>query len=79
MFDNGTRLDNIDITIDDVADQIKCLDCSKSYGADSIHPILLKEGGDILVSVLHRFDNISIFLKKIKKKEDKKWSDEHCC
>ena len=47
LFDHGIRLDNIYITIDDVADQIQCPDCSKSYGPDGIPPIPSKEGGNI--------------------------------
>ena len=52
LFDNGIGLDNIYIAIHNVADQIQCIYCSKSYGPDGIHPLLLK-GGNTLVSVQH--------------------------
>ena len=50
------------ITIDDVADQIKGLDFSKSYGPHGIPHLLLKEDGNTSVyhSVLHIFYNVSL-------------------
>ena len=46
VIDGG--LNSIDITLKDVTDQIACLDKSKSYSPDSISPVFLKEGGEVL-------------------------------
>ena len=40
-------LSNIEITKLDVLGQLKALDVNKSYGADGILPIFLKESNDI--------------------------------
>ena len=59
LFVNGPVLGNIEITLEDVADQIKLLGCSKSYGPDGIPPLLMKQGGDIIISILHRLYSLS--------------------
>ena len=40
LFHTGTGLENIKITLEDVADQMKCVDGSKLYGLDCIPPVL---------------------------------------
>ena len=49
----------------DVSDQIKCLNCSKSYGPDGISPVFLKEGGEIIVFVLHKLFQLSLAKAKV--------------
>ncbi|MCP3899199.1 MAG: hypothetical protein GY707_05745, partial [Desulfobacteraceae bacterium] len=58
VFSNN--LDQINITLQDVKDQLISLDCSKSYGPDGLPPILLKEGCDTISTVLHRLFTISL-------------------
>ena len=65
IFNAGLR--HINIKKQDVIDQLKILDCSKSFGPDGISPIFLKEGGDIIVNVLHRFYSLSMQLGKVPK------------
>jgi hypothetical protein len=60
VFDDGTGLSNINITMQDVVDQVKCLDCSKSYGPDGISPVFIKEGGETMHRVLNRFFVLSL-------------------
>ena len=60
LFVNGPILANMEITLEDVADHIKSLDCSKSCGLDGIPPLLIKEGGDIIVSIHHRLFTLSL-------------------
>ena len=48
-----SQLSSIKVTLDDVADQIANLDISKSYGADNISPIFIKEGGPVICNILH--------------------------
>ena len=64
IFDDGNRLSYIDITLNDVIDQVKCLDTSKSYGPDGISPVLIKEGGEIISMVLHRLFRLSMQQQK---------------
>ena len=52
LINEEKALTEIDITLQDVIDQIKCLDSSKSYGPDGVSPVFLKEGIDILSPVL---------------------------
>ena len=54
IVNEGPKLEYVNITLQDVIDQIKCLDCSKSYGPDGISPVFIKEGGPTLQRVLHR-------------------------
>ena len=45
-----------DITLENITDQIKLLNTSKSYGPDEISPRFLKEGGNVLaISILKLF------------------------
>ena len=62
FFDDG--LDFIDVSLNDVTDQLKCLDTSKSYGPDNISPVFLKEGGFTLAHCLLRLFKISFNLCK---------------
>ena len=64
IFDDGNGLSHINITLDDVEDQVKALDCSKSYGPDGISPVLIKEGGVTICSVLHKLFSLSMQLQK---------------
>ncbi len=64
ILNNENDLTHIDISFDDVADQVKSLDSSKSYGPDGISPVLIKEGGDIICAVLQRLFTLS--LQKLK-------------
>ena len=47
-FQNHTdaSLENINISVTDVSDVLKCLDTSKAVGPDLISPRMLKEGSD---------------------------------
>ena len=62
LFDIGTGFETIEITLEDVFDETKCLDCAKSDGLDGIPPVLMKEGVNILVSVLYRHYSVSYSL-----------------
>ena len=53
-------LSSINITLQDVTDQIQILDISKSYGPDDISPRFLKEGIDVLSIILQRIFNLSL-------------------
>ena len=57
---NDGGLCNISISIEDVCDQLKCLDTSKSYGPDGLSPRLLKEGGIALAKPLKLLFEISL-------------------
>ena len=63
FFDAG--LSEIYVTLDDVIDQIKSLDTSKSYGPDLISPKLLKEGGIPLAQSICDLFNMSLRLCKV--------------
>ena len=52
--------ENLIVTIQDVLDQLKCLDISKSYGPDLISPCFLKEGANILAVPLCKIINNSL-------------------
>lgn len=52
--------ENLTVTIQDVLDQLKSLDISKSYGPDLISPRFLKEGADILAAPLCKIINNSL-------------------
>ena len=60
-------LDQIDITLQDVIDQVRCLDTSKSYGPDNISPRFLREGGAVLMHSLLRLYGMSLRLCKVPK------------
>ena len=51
---------NIVITFQDVKDQMQLIDTNKSYGPDCIPPILIKEGGDPMCTVLLTLFNFSL-------------------
>ena len=53
-------LESINVTEQDVYDQLMLLDTSKSYGVDEISPKLLKEGRDILFRPLCKLFNLSL-------------------
>ena len=52
-------LNRIEITLQDVVDQLKCLDTNKSFGPDGISPKFLKEGGEALAIPLLKLYNMS--------------------
>jgi hypothetical protein len=54
------QINNIVITEQEVLDQLKILNVSKSYGPDGIPPLLLKEAGQSISSSLCKLFNISI-------------------
>ena len=64
VFNHDNGLSHINITQQDIIDQIKNLDISKSYGPDGISPVFIKEGGNVLHTVLLRFYSLSIELGK---------------
>ena len=53
-------LEVVNITVQDVFDQLQTLDTSKAYGPDGIPPRLLKEAMDILADPLSRLYNLSL-------------------
>jgi hypothetical protein len=56
-------LNDIVVSEEEVGDQISCLNCSKSYGPDSISPRFLKNGGDKIVTTLTYIFNLSLATK----------------
>ena len=88
IFDEG--LDSIDITLNDVCDQLSCLETSKSYGPDNISPRFLRDGGIVLAESLCKLYKMSIKLSKvvkqwrlantvlIHKKESQNFRTHHC-
>ncbi len=60
-------LEFIDVTHQDVQDQLHCLDTSKSYGPDMISPRFLKEGSDALTNSLLQLFTMSLRLSKVPK------------
>ncbi len=63
VLSEGT-LSSIDITLDDVLDQLSVLDTTKSYGPDGISPRFLKEGGKAIAEVLKSLFKTSLQNKK---------------
>ena len=59
VLSEGT-LSSIDITLDDVLDQLSVLDTTKSYGPDGLSPRFLKEGGKAIAEVLKSLFKISL-------------------
>ena len=51
---------NLNISEQDVMDQISILDLNKAYGPDSIPPRLIKEGGRAMTKLLARLFNMSL-------------------
>ena len=60
-------LQGIHITLQDVIDQIRVLDVTKSYGPDQISPLFLKEGGLPLAQSLCQLYNLSLRLSTVPK------------
>ena len=54
------ELHNIQVTQDDVFDQMQILKINKAYGPDSIPPVFIKEGGVVMKNILCRIFNISL-------------------
>ena len=54
------NLSDITITENDVFDQLKCIDCSKSSGPDEVTPTLLKQAGYAIVPSLTKLFNCSL-------------------
>ena len=65
LFHHG--LEEINITLQDVIDQINILDTTKSYGPDQISPKFIKEGGLPLAKSLCILFNMSLRLRKVPK------------
>ncbi len=65
FFQGG--LEFIDITHQDVQDQLNCLDTSKSYGPYMILPHFLKEGRNALTNSLLQLFTMSLRLSKVPK------------
>ena len=51
---------NLNISEQDVMDQLSILNLNKAYGPDSIPPRLLKEGGRAMTKLLTRLFNMSL-------------------
>ena len=60
LFGNVQILENVDITDEDIDDQLQIMDVNKAYGPDCIPPRLLKEGGIPMRNILKRIFNISL-------------------
>ena len=54
------EISNFDITAQDVIDQLKCIDTSKSTGPDNISPRMLKEAGESISYPLSRLFQLSL-------------------
>ena len=63
LFEHG--IDVINISVQDVIDQIKALDTSKSYGPDQISPKFIKEGGLPLAESLCELFKLSMQVSKV--------------
>ena len=59
------RLDSIDITLNDVLDQLSCLDITKAYGPDEISPRFLKEGGPVLAETILKLYRLSLRTSRV--------------
>ena len=57
---NFTTNFNLNISEQDVMDQINILDLNKAYGPNSIPPRLIKEGGRDMTKLLARLFNMSL-------------------
>ena len=57
---DDNNLSDIDITEQEVLDQINLLDTSKSYGPDGLPPRIIKEGGKALSKIIQKLFSISI-------------------
>ena len=62
------NFDTIEITTNDVLDQVKCLNSSKSYDPDGISPIFIKEGSNKLILALQKLFQLSIYKYQIHSK-----------
>ena len=60
IFEDENNLEDINITEQDVVDQIKLLDSSKAYGPDLVPPKILKEGGEIIVKHLTKLFKLTV-------------------
>ena len=65
LFQHG--LEALNITLQDVIDQINILDTTKSYGPDQISPKFIKEGGLPIAESLCTLFNMSLRLSKFPK------------
>ena len=57
-------LNSIILTEQEIADQINCIDTSKSYGPDGIPPRIIKEGGAAICKILFRLFSLSLETSK---------------
>ena len=60
IFNNENDLRSINVTEQDVKDQIQILNINKSFGPDGISPKLLVEGGQLIISTLTKLFNQSL-------------------
>ena len=60
-------LSNITVTEQDVVDQLKCLDTSKTCGPDGVTSKLLHEAGNVIAPSLTKLFNLSLHLGKFPK------------
>ena len=65
IYNHDMDFENFVIPEQNVRDQIKLLDVSKSYGPDNVPPKLLKEGGEFVVKHLTRLFNLSLRQAKV--------------
>ena len=65
IINDGSDLESIIVTEQDVKDQISLLDVSKSYGPDGVSPRIIKEGAEVLAKVLTRLFNLSLSKMKV--------------
>ena len=60
LINTNPTLSSINVTYNDVKDQIETLKTNKAYGHDLLSPLFYKEAGDTLISVLQRLFNMSL-------------------
>jgi len=60
ILPNESNLSELNLTEQDILDQMKLIDTSKAYGLDSLPPMLIKEGGHSMCNLLLRLFTISL-------------------
>ena len=60
IMNDVNNFSSLQISEQEILDQLQILDVSKSYGPDGIPPRLLKEGGQSLIKILHRLFSLSL-------------------
>ena len=64
IVDSDGDLTSINLTEQEILDQIKCININKSYGPDGIPPRIVKEGGAPLAKVLLKMFSLSLDTSK---------------